>query len=245
MRANVGTDEEWSSAAPNLDRFVACASSLFDSFSSTGKMPDHPLLSSNTNNDGLLSASSPSPTRRGIGDVAGGEGRSDPRESPGARSPGVRSPGFPPYWLGPGSGEGRRGGGRGGGGGRRRMSTPVGQGTGRGNRSNAHRRECDGGGGSTTLIASPPRARSRSTVAGGVHAAGGALERKPRRRMSTGKEVVGDGDPPGAPTPPTHASPPRDAMHSKDAAATTVSAASGAEANSTNLKLSTPKRLPV
>eukprot|EP00752_Nemacystus_decipiens_P002399 g2263.t1 len=207
MRANVGADAEWHSAATNLDSFVACASSLFERFSITGKIPDHPLLS--TANDG---PSAPT-TGHVNGDAAAGEGRVDPRESPGARSPGVRSPGFPPYWLGPGGGDG------GGRGGRRRMSTPVGQGTTRGHRSGGGsgeggRRTCrgekssahrpvrgggvsggDGGGGggngSATLIVSPPRARSRSTVAGGVLAAGGALARKPRRRLSKGNEGGG------------------------------------------------------
>ncbi|CAM9333483.1 unnamed protein product, partial [Ectocarpus sp. 13 AM-2016] len=48
MRANVGTDPEWSSAADDLNRFVACATSLFESFTTTGKLPDHPLLSNST-----------------------------------------------------------------------------------------------------------------------------------------------------------------------------------------------------
>ncbi|CAN0102639.1 unnamed protein product, partial [Ectocarpus sp. 6 AP-2014] len=48
MRANVGTDPEWSSAAHDLNRFVACAKSLFESFTTTGKLPDHPLLSNST-----------------------------------------------------------------------------------------------------------------------------------------------------------------------------------------------------
>lgn len=210
MRANVGTGAEWSSAAPSLDSFVACASSLFERFSSTGKMPDHPLLSGNTNNanDEPSSAQPSSGTRHGNGDAGGGEGRADPRESPGSRSPGVRSPGFPPYWLGPGSAEGEEGGG----GGRRRMSTPVGQGTSRGKNGgsgsgggqgtvrgkkstpSAHRPARGGGTVGTTLIASPPRARSRSAMVGGVHGAGGGLARKPRRRTSKSKAGAGDGD---------------------------------------------------
>ncbi|CAM9311096.1 unnamed protein product, partial [Pylaiella littoralis] len=52
MRANVGTEMEWSSAAPNLDSFVAFAPGLFERFSITGKIPEHPLLVNINNNDG-------------------------------------------------------------------------------------------------------------------------------------------------------------------------------------------------
>lgn len=47
MQAAVATEQEWASAATDLDRFVSCAPNLFESFSRTGKIPDHPLLSGN------------------------------------------------------------------------------------------------------------------------------------------------------------------------------------------------------
>lgn len=182
MRASVGTESEWPSAARDLDSFVDCAAALFEGFSITGTLPDHPLLSESGNTNGNHSDPQQSPSNgadgsngEGVGD-GGGYGGNDPRGSPGARSPGVRSPGFPPCWLGPG---GRRG--------SRRASTPVGASSARAARrgggivkegdvkkTSGHRAAAaaaDGGGscdsGGASFVASPPRPRSRSVMAGG------------------------------------------------------------------------------
>lgn len=91
MRAAVGADTEWESSASNLDRFVVCAPALFERFSSTGKVPEHALLSA-------TAEKSP-----GGGGFDGGEGEGgDDATSPGARSPGAPSS----SWLGlvPGTG---------------------------------------------------------------------------------------------------------------------------------------------
>lgn len=92
MRASVGTDTEWASAAPDLDHFVVCAPAFFERFTSTGKIPNHPLLAT----DGAAVEE---------GSCCGGEdpssgGGDDPRGSPGLQSLGERSPGAPPYSLG-------------------------------------------------------------------------------------------------------------------------------------------------
>ena len=101
MRASVGTDEEWTSAANDLDRFVLCAPAMFEHFASTGKLPDHPLLS------GSLASATADGDEGDRSVAAKGDGY-DPRRSPGAGSPGTTSPGALPYWLGPGVSARRR-----------------------------------------------------------------------------------------------------------------------------------------
>lgn len=89
MSAAVGTDAEWASGAPDLDRFVVCAPALFERFSSTGKIPDHPIL---------LSASAAKFSEDDGADGGEGEGGDD------ARSPGAPSS----SWLGPSGTVGRQ-----------------------------------------------------------------------------------------------------------------------------------------
>lgn len=176
MRANVGTESEWSSAAHDLDSFVDCATTLFERFSITGKLPDHPLLSESgtdaNGNHGDPPQSPSSAAGSSNGKIVVDGGGNDPRGSPGAISPGVRSPGLPPCWLGPGE---RRG--------SRRASTPVGKSDatsarsggvkrGHGKKTSDHRAAAvaDEGGsddpGGASFIASPPRPRSRSAAVG-------------------------------------------------------------------------------
>eukprot|EP00904_Undaria_pinnatifida_P013865 jgi/Undpi1/9609/HiC_scaffold_27.g12065.m1 len=115
MRADVGTDAAWASSANDLNRFVACAPALFERFSNTGKLPDHPLLSNASE-----------PTENGGGGEVVGEGAEgiDLTGSPGGveLSPGAASPGTTRSRLGAAGVAGL-----GGAGGRRRASTPVGR----------------------------------------------------------------------------------------------------------------------
>ena len=198
MRADVGSESEWSAAAPKLDSYVACASNLSERFSSTGKMPDHPLLSTATSNSTSGNNVPPSSPPSNTTSAENGERYDDPRGSPGAPSPGVRSPGFPPSWLGQGGRAGRRrrastsvgksaakgdkiGGGGGGASGREERGGEGGNGT------SAHRASPGGGGGGAVcsiLVASPPRPRSRSTAGRGAIAAGGAVDGNLRPRTS-------------------------------------------------------------
>jgi len=212
LRADVGTESEWSSAAQKLDSYVACASSLLERFSSTGKIPDHPLLSTNNagSDSGGNSGDPPSSPPSNTINNESGDRCDDPRGSPGALSPGVRSPGFPPSWLGQ---ENRAG--------RRRASTsvgkpvekvdrPVGGGSGSGSGSCGGSGRGKGGGGSATsarraggggsldgtiLVASPPRPRPRPTAKGGVRAAGTVTGKSRTRTTSKimGKCVDAEG----------------------------------------------------
>lgn len=258
LRANVGTEPEWSSAIPNLNSFVSFAPSLFERFSITGKIPEHPLLANNDIGDTTDGPSSPSSNNangatngeRGTG--KGDEGGDDPRGSPGARS--VRSPGFPPHWLGPGSG--------GGGGGRRRASSSVGKptalrdesknssgsgsGGGKGiglNSNNAQRSSVDG----STFVASPPRrSRSKSVAVVSVRNAHGRKSPvKSPGRVSKSKERSRDRD-----ADTTAASGATTTTHTKSAAdvpAVPTSTGGGGDekAAETSCSLSSPPRLPV
>lgn len=165
MRANVGTDTEWASAAPDLDRFVVCAPTLFERFSSTGKVPDHPLLSGSTNEAGDSE------------EGAMGGGGDDPRGSPGVRSPGAISPGAPSNWQGSAAARGRR-----------RASTSVGRPAAKeksGSRSSSCKesaRASGGGRSGSTFLASPPRARAVSVGSGMV----GSLGKARRRIIDSG-----------------------------------------------------------
>ncbi|CAM9250639.1 unnamed protein product, partial [Choristocarpus tenellus] len=44
MLAHVGEDQDWATAAANLDSYVACAPALLEKFTWSGCIPDHPLL---------------------------------------------------------------------------------------------------------------------------------------------------------------------------------------------------------
>lgn len=158
----MGTDAEWESAAQDLDRFVMCASALFERFVSTGMIPDHPLLG---------------------GTVSGEEGDVGPivtandsgsRGSPGIGSPDSRSPWALSHRLGPSTRAVRR----------RRASISIwkspakegnclawGKNNGAGGevlggdgKDEEHRIPATGSCGSL-VFASPPRARARSARA--------------------------------------------------------------------------------
>lgn len=186
MGARVRTDAEWESAAQNLDRFVVCASALFERFVSTGKIPDHPLLSDTTSSE-----------EGGVGPAATEDGN-DPRGSPGIESPGPRSPWALSHRLRPSTRAVRR----------RRASIPICKSPakegnrlawGKNNGTGGEVLESDGKDGGHqaratgscgyVVFASPPRARARSARA----VVGGHLSAKARRFIVTGKTSEGKG----------------------------------------------------
>lgn len=176
----MGTDAEWESAAQDLDRFVTCASALFERFVSTGMIPDHPLLGRTTSGE-----------EGDVGPTATADGNGL-RGSPGIGSPDSRSPWALSHRPGPSMRAVRR----------RRASIPIlkspakevdclawGKNNGAGEevlrgdgKDEGHRARATGSCGSLVFV-SPPRARARSARA----VVGGHLSGKARRYVVTGK----------------------------------------------------------